>query len=414
MINTLATILISALVSVSSFFGLYKTVTPEAPLGSTLPIAGTTYNLSGSGVSSSATSITLQSLTIPQTGQPIIDADMSSTFYLTLEPGNKTRQEIVSCTTVTQNSGGTATLSGCSRGLSPITPYTASTTLSFVHAGGSQVIFSDPPQLFNLYPAKDNTETITGAWNFPSTAIPYLDQFASSTNNQFITWKFLNSGFVDATTTEPIGGIKTFTATTTFNEGIDVNGRKVLNLQTPTANSDAANKSYVDGVVTGGAADANTTTKGLVEEATVAEIDAESSTGGTGAKLFMTPATFASSKFSSHTASTTQYSAGSQISTTTATITGKKYFFAVSFSTADSLTASLYLHQEGTNNATTTLQGSVQCDMGGVVSEKCPITFMGTYLATTTEAVQVYVGTDASTKVTVSTSRSANIIVIEF
>lgn len=133
----------------------------------TLPIAGQTYTLAGAGVSSNASSITLQSFTIKQTGQKIQDSDMSDTFYATIEPGNNAKQEIVGCTTVVQNGNGTATLANCARGLSPIYPYTASSTLAFVHAGGSQVIFSDPPQLFNRYPAKDNVETITQNWSAP-------------------------------------------------------------------------------------------------------------------------------------------------------------------------------------------------------------------------------------------------------
>lgn len=136
-------------------------------LGSSLPIAGQTYTLAGSGVSPSATSFTLQSLTLPQNGYKIQDSNLSDTFFVTLEPGNRARQEIASCTTATQNDSGTATLSGCVRGLSPITPYTASTTLKFSHAGGSQVIFSDPPQLFNLYGAKADNENITGYWTVP-------------------------------------------------------------------------------------------------------------------------------------------------------------------------------------------------------------------------------------------------------
>jgi len=137
-------------------------------------IAGATYNLAGSGVSGSATSITLQSFTIPQTGQKIADSDLADTFYVTLEPGNRTRQEIASCTTVTQNSGGTATLSGCARGLSPLTPYTASTTLQIAHAGGAQVIFSDPPQLFNQFVNKTASSTVTG-----------LITYATSTTGMF-------------------------------------------------------------------------------------------------------------------------------------------------------------------------------------------------------------------------------------
>lgn len=164
--------------------------------GSTLPIAGSTYTLAGSGVTGSATSITLASLTIPQTGQKIVDSDLSDTFYLTLEPGSRTKQEIASCTTVTQNGNGTATLSGCTRGLSPISPYTASSTLQFAHAGGSQVIFSDPPQLFNLYTAKDNLETITNTWTFTSSTGPFVRVYFG--NNK-------TYGFWHNTTTGQIG-----------------------------------------------------------------------------------------------------------------------------------------------------------------------------------------------------------------
>lgn len=144
-----------------------KYVDESKTLGAAVqPYAGYTYSLYSSGVSSSASSITLSSLTIKQTGQLIRDADLSDTFYITLEPGNVSKQEIVGCTTVTQNSNGTATLSGCSRGLAPISPYTASTTLQFAHGGNTSVIFSDPPQLFNQFIAKDNNEIITGIHSY--------------------------------------------------------------------------------------------------------------------------------------------------------------------------------------------------------------------------------------------------------
>lgn len=193
--------------------------------GATLPIAGSTYNLAGSGVTGSATSITLQSLTITQSGQKILDADLSDTFYITLEPGNRNRQEIVSCTTVVQNGNGTATLSGCSRGLSPISPYTASSTLQFSHAGGSQVVFSDPPQLFNSYGALADDETITGNWKL----------------------------------------------------GTDCTGG--------SANDEVCAKAYIDSVGSSGAADANETTKGISELATENELIAGTSAGGTSARL---------------------------------------------------------------------------------------------------------------------------------
>lgn len=149
--------------------------TTETKLGAdtTLPIAGTTYTLSGSGVSSAATSIGLVSFTIPQTGREITDSDLSGTFYITLEPGSRTRQEIVSCTTVTQSgTDATATLSGCSRGLLPFSPYTASSTYAFAHAGGTSMVLSNPPQLYEELASRGNSEYITGVWTFASSSLP--------------------------------------------------------------------------------------------------------------------------------------------------------------------------------------------------------------------------------------------------
>ena len=184
-------------------------------LGANLPIAGTTYNLAGSGTTGSATSITLRSLTLPQTGQKLVDGDFSDLFYITLEPGNRTRQEIVACTTITQNSGGDATLSGCSRGMAPISPYTASSTLEFAHGGGTQVIFSDPPQLFREYASKDNTETITNVWTFN-----VLPKFFNSTDNPSSSDQLTPKFYVDAqvnqgaaTSTEETGGISELATT---------------------------------------------------------------------------------------------------------------------------------------------------------------------------------------------------------
>lgn len=188
-----------------------------------LPIAGQTYTLAGAGISSSETSITLTSLTIPQIGYKIQDSDVSDTFYVTIEPGSRSRQEIVSCTTVTQNADDTATLSGCSRGLSPITPYTASSTLQFSHAGGSTVIFSDPPQLFNQTTFKDNDETITGTWLVPT---PTSDsQIASKGYVDGIVngGTVVNDRFVVAGT----GGETLATSTLVYFDGTDQEWKKV-------------------------------------------------------------------------------------------------------------------------------------------------------------------------------------------
>ena len=203
-------------------------------LGATLPIAGSTYTLSGSGISSSATSFTLSSFTIPQNGYEIQDSDISDTFYMTVEPGSKTRQEIIACTTVAQNSTGTATISGCSRGMSPISPYTASTTLQFAHSGGTQVILSDPPQLFEQYFTLDNdNQTISGVVNF---------------------------------SVNPI-------------------------LTTATSSLQAINKAYADALAIAGAPDSSASVKGIVEMASA--LETASSTNGTDGDTtaFLVPST---------------------------------------------------------------------------------------------------------------------------
>lgn len=175
-----------AFLTVSIFILMGSKKEPLVGSDTVYPIAGQTYSLAGAGISSSDTSIILTSFTITQTGQKITDADVSDTFYITLEPGSRARQELVSCTTVTQNANDTATLSGCTRGLSPITPYTASSSLRFAHAGGSTVIFSDAPQLFNQAAFKDNDETITGTWLGPT---------------PIATTQFATKGYVDGVVT---------------------------------------------------------------------------------------------------------------------------------------------------------------------------------------------------------------------
>lgn len=173
--NTLLTTVIAIAHLVSAAVG-YNPQPAQAPaqapeqarLGAApSPIAGSVYTLAGGGVSPSATSVTLSSLTIKQTGQPIVTSDLrqgaSDKFYVTLEPGSNSRQEIVGCSGVTQNAGGTATLTGCSRGLSPIYPYAASTTLAFTHGGGTQAVFGDAPQLFNDFKSYVDSAVVSGA-----------------------------------------------------------------------------------------------------------------------------------------------------------------------------------------------------------------------------------------------------------
>jgi len=194
-------------------------------------VAGNKYRLSGSGVGTSDTSITLDKFQTPD-GIELAMTDFGDIAYATIEPGS-TKKEFISFTGVSQSgTSDKATLTGVTRGLRFVSPYTASSSLALTHSGGSVLIISNPPQLYNELAAKDNDETIKGTWTFASTTIPKQDSYLA-----------------------------------------------------PTADEEFAPKAYVDDVATSGAANASRTVKGLVEIATLEEMRSGTSTGSTGALL---------------------------------------------------------------------------------------------------------------------------------
>lgn len=162
--------------------------------------------LAGSGVTATATSVTVSSFKhLAAVGSSnVVTADLGDVCYATFEPGTA-REELVSFTGVTQNSDGTATLTGVTRNLKPYSPYDQYSATGLAHAGGSYLVVSDNPQLFD--------------------------------------------GLVD----------------------------------------------YIDGIAVAGAPDASLTSKGIVEMATTAEIDAGDGTGSTTAPNVVGPAELAAS-----------------------------------------------------------------------------------------------------------------------
>ncbi len=259
--------IVSIATLVASVFGVYPQapVVAPAPIVQSSPILGaapspvalSTFNLAGAGVSSSATSINFTSLTIKQTGQKIQTTDLkqgaSDTFYVTLEPGNSTKQEIVGCTDVTQNANGSATLTGCSRGLSPIYPYLASTTLRFVHAGGSQAIFGDAPQLFNdilnyvastsyagtvdasltvkgiveqatAAEAASHAQTGTGGTSAPLALTSSISSSTRVANTSVVVVSSSTNGYID----------NSFIATSTLFTNVTLNGTTTINFASTT------------------------------------------------------------------------------------------------------------------------------------------------------------------------------------
>lgn len=84
-------------------------------------------------------------------------------------------------------------------------------------------------------------------------------------------------------------------------------------------------KSYIDGVAVAGAPNASTTVKGIVEEATQAEIDAGTAAGGTSARLAVNPSTLATSIYNTQLPTSGQKSALVGDNTDIAVGTGNKF-----------------------------------------------------------------------------------------
>lgn len=144
------------------------------------PFGATTYTL-GNSISSTDTSILLTSFTEPVTGTPYTMALLNTDIvYATIAP-KTTSSEFISFTGITQNANGTATLTGVTRGLAKKSPFTASASYRLPHAGQSQFIISDAPQVFKKYATLENDETITGIWSFDT--LPNTDSDPVSGND---------------------------------------------------------------------------------------------------------------------------------------------------------------------------------------------------------------------------------------
>ena len=124
------------------------------------------FKLAGSGITSSAVSIILQTFKTPA-GTNIVTADFGALGYIVIDPGTS-KEEVISFTTVTQNANGTATLSGAVRGLGFTTPYAETSANKLSHSGGAIVVLSNPGVFYDKFGVKSNDETITGYWKVPT------------------------------------------------------------------------------------------------------------------------------------------------------------------------------------------------------------------------------------------------------
>jgi len=215
---------------------------------------GKTYTLQSS-ISSTQTTITLTSFKVPVSGDDFTMALMNTDIaYGTIAP-RTSQSEFISFTGITQNADGTATLTGVTRGLNKTSPYTEDTDFKLPHAGASQFILSDAPQVFNQYAALQNDNTWTGRQQFP-------------------TGGTASAAIVGATYAAPV------------------------------LDNEVATKKYIDDIAISGSPDATTTVKGILQLSTQAQLLAKTATGSTGAALAVTPDIMPSTLLSDYKADT--------------------------------------------------------------------------------------------------------------
>ena len=148
--------------------------------------------LSGSGVTSTATTVILSALVTPQ-GANITTANFGTLGYGVYEPGT-VREENFSFTIVTQNADGTATLTVVTRGLNFVAGYAETSGLKQAHAGGTDVIISNSAPFYDNFVNKGNDETITGTHTFTTSAFPKM---SDSTTSPTASEELATKGYVD-------------------------------------------------------------------------------------------------------------------------------------------------------------------------------------------------------------------------
>ena len=167
-----------------------------------------TYTLNSS-IGSSDISFSLSSFTDPVTGVPITMSTLNTSIAFGTIGPKTSNSELISFTGITQNSDGTATLTGVTRGLQFQYPFTASASYQLPHSGQTQFILSDAPQVFNEYATLSSNETFTGLITFaqPPVGINPGGQPNASTNVSGVVQEATVTQVNNGTTTGSSGAV---------------------------------------------------------------------------------------------------------------------------------------------------------------------------------------------------------------
>lgn len=234
--NFISNIIVSIALSIASLFGYHS---PQILVGTTAGIVqGTTFYLSGAGVTATQNTIPLTSFITPDGRNLVIGMFQGGTIYGAIEAGTS-KLEDFTATGITQNANGSATLTGVTRGNDFIAPYAASTTLAKAHAGGSALILSNTAGFYgNQFIFANSISSSTAGIVFSSTTPPYYDSPGVQSNGTYIS-----------------------------------------------TTSELASIAYVNTVAASGCANATTGVKGCIQIATGLQAASSTGTGGTGALL---------------------------------------------------------------------------------------------------------------------------------
>uniref|UniRef100_A0A6M3X915 Uncharacterized protein n=2 Tax=viral metagenome TaxID=1070528 RepID=A0A6M3X915_9ZZZZ len=221
---TIGLVITTVAIGISSLFS-------GGNFGATIPQSVAIFSTTlATEISSTATSFTLTSGTTA-------DATTLSGFYgFVIDSGTSSEEFVTATCTDTACTGAT-------RGLSVVTGDTTISALKKTHRKGASVKITDHPVLTVI------SRIINGDESFP---------------NNISIGSTISTG-----STAVFGGKATYFNTETIDDAKDL-----------------TSKAYVDAVVVSGAPVASTTVKGIVEEATDAELAAGTAAGGTAARLF--------------------------------------------------------------------------------------------------------------------------------
>lgn len=190
--------------------------------------------------------MTSSQLTVPvnsiatrdNTSHTLETADMGNGWYLTVAPGTSSEEIILVTAVATSGDGGVFTVHASGRGLAYYgTSDSVGSGNAKAHNSGEIVILSNVKNVYDR--------------------------------------------MVDKETAETIAGVKTFSVS------------PLVPTPTSSETTAAASVAYANALAIAGAPDASTTVKGIVEEATQAEIAAATAAGATAARLFTNPSTLA-------------------------------------------------------------------------------------------------------------------------